>query len=177
MNPLIPQAPSGASPQDAAVAGPVSDPGPTDVLQGLHGETQDAANHFDKLGQVRERLDKTREVMDSLVKLGDTVTTDDVMKATASLVTAGVDPIGLAKTLSTMPPAGGEALAGWLQQQDQAIAQKEAALGQMHEAARHDLGVKAMRTLMMHAHMPPGVASASPVTAPPMAAAPGGQNG
>ena len=125
-----------------APTGPAPSPGVSPV--------QALSAKYDKLTSARSTLDKVRVEMDSLVKLGDSVTPEDVIKAAGGLVAAGLEPAAVASLLGDMPE-GGQALQAWVAQHDQDVQQREAQLNQVHRAVRHQMGATAMRTLMMNA--------------------------
>lgn len=129
-----------------------------------------AKAQFDKLAEARGLLDKARAELTDLGKLGDMVTSEDVIKGAGKLVAAGASPLALAKLLSDMPTEGPQ-LQAWLAQHSTALAQQEAQLQPVLEAARHQLGVTGMRVLTAHSLMPqlapapqqPSAAAANPL--------------
>jgi hypothetical protein len=158
--------------------GPTAAPSTADPMQAAlsqaHGQS---SAQFDKLANSRKILDGVRKAMDSLVKMGDTIEPDNVIKAAGDLTALGLEPAALAQLLSTMPQAGGPALAAWLQQQDAMATQREQAVDQQHQLAAHQMGVDALH-LLMHDHMVGKMAGQGvlPGSASPAAAAPAPQS-
>src|ERR1700733_493095 len=101
---------------------------------------------FEKLAGARQMLDKARVELTKLAELGDLVTSEDVIKGAGKLVGEGLSPMAMAKMLSDMPE-GGPQLSGWLGQQSQMLAAREAQLQPVLDSARHQMGVAAMRGL------------------------------
>lgn len=118
-------------------------------LQALKETHETASAQFGKLSQAGAMLDQARQQLTSLTRLGDMVTSEDVIKAAGRLVAAGLSPMAMAKLLSDMPSEGPQ-LQNWLGEHVAQISQREAQLAPVLAAARHDLGVSAMRSLMGH---------------------------
>ena len=129
---------------------------------------------FEKIDSSRQTLAKVRMELDKLQKLGDSVTTEDVIKAGGGLVAAGLTPKAVAGLMATLPQGGGEALAGWVQQHEQMLEQQEQQNQQMHQMAAHQMGVSAIHALVSHAHEAQGAQKAqapqAPKSMPPAAA-------
>jgi len=125
---------------------------------------------FEKLDASRQTLMKARIEFDKLMKLGDAVTAEDVIKAGGGLVAAGLTPKGVAGLMATLPQGGGEALAGWVQQHEQMLEQQEQQNQQLHQLAGHQLAASAVNSLASYAHEARGQAPA------PAPAAPAGNN-
>ena len=116
-----------------------------------------AANAMDLHNQVSVVFSKTkksqnfatvaRKAMDKLLVMGEAVEPDDVIETASDLVARGLDPRQLAALLASMPPTGGEALAQWVEQQDQQLRQQEALATKAHEATRHQLAVQALHVM------------------------------
>lgn len=119
------------------------------MLQQLSDDHDRARGQFDKLAEARRTLDAARAELTSLTKLGDLVTPEDVIKGAGKLVAGGLSPMALAKLLSDMPEKG-EELQAWLIGHVQGLEQREAQLEPVLGAARHQLGVAAMRALIGH---------------------------
>ena len=124
-----------------------------------------AKAQFEKLAESRSMLDKARAELTSLSKLGDLVTQEDVIKGAGKLVAAGLSPMAVAKLLSDMPEKGTE-LNAWLTQHATGLAERETQLAPVLEAARHQLGVAAMKTLVGHHIGGAGAAVATADAAP-----------
>ena len=58
---------------------------------------QTAKSQFNKLAEARSMLDKTRVELETLTKLGDIVTSEDVIKGAGKLVAEGLSPVAMAK--------------------------------------------------------------------------------
>ena len=126
---------------------------------------------FEKIDSSRQTLLKVRAELDKLQKLGDSVTTEDVIKAGGGLVAAGLTPKAVAGLMATLPQGGGEALAGWVQQHEQMLDQQEQQNQQMHQMAAHQMGVSAIHALASHAHEAQAAQAPTPPAAAPAAAA------
>lgn len=173
-NPLMPQeSPAGVgllpNPQEETPAGAGGPAGNSPHLPGLVDEMEQTKAQHDKLSGAAGTLAKVRTELDSLVKLGDMVTVEDVIKGAGGLVAAGLEPKAVTGLLADMPQ-GGEALASWLKAHDADVTAREQQLEQVHSQVRHDMGVKAMRVLAAHGQ---GAAQPMPQTQP-MSSAPAG---
>jgi hypothetical protein len=98
-----------------------------------------------------------RGEIDSLVKLGDAVTADDVVEGLGKMVAGGLSPEPLIAMMAGNPESGqppmpesGTALATWLQGHEAQLAQMEAQLAQAHQGAQLQLGQSAARVLLAH---------------------------
>ncbi len=147
---------TGAPPSSSALA-----PAVHPMLGHLAAVHDQAKATYDKLQESDGRLRAVRTQLDSLTKLGDMVSQEDVVKAAGHLVGSGLGAAALAGLLSEMP-ADGEALQAWVQQQDQAVGQREAMASQQLALARHQMGVAALRQLIGHAAAPHGDELAGP---------------
>lgn len=124
-----------------------------DPLQRQHDQAKAGYEH---LVSARDGLDRTREQLAGLVKMGLAVTTDDVVKAAGSLVSSGnTTAHQMATILAGMPTKPGQALTDWVSQQEQTAAANEAKLGPLVDVARHHLGLSALRLAVGHAMQPP----------------------
>lgn len=126
---------------------------------------------FEKLDSSKQTLERVRAQIDQLAKLGDSVTTEDIIKAGGGLVAAGLTPKAVAGLMATLPQGGGEALAGWVQQHEQVLEQQEQQNKQMHQLAAHQMGVSAIHALASHAHEAQGAQAPQASMAKPMPAA------
>lgn len=120
-----------------------------DILQGLQGEHSQASAQYAKLQQQQKMQQLVRGQMDSLVGLGDTISQDDVIKASGRLVTGGMDAVAVAGLLAQMPPDG-EALQAWVGKTDQVLQQRQQQLAPQLALARHQMGVSALHLLQAH---------------------------
>lgn len=140
----------------------------------LSAKHQEAQNQFDAVSSASTRMNRLRSELDSLRELGDTVTPDDVMDSAGRLVASGADPLSLAGLLADMPEQGGEALAGWVAQHDEAAQQKAGQIDQAQQVAKHQLGVSAIHAMagqVVGAAAAGGAAGAAPTAAAPAPAA------
>ncbi len=148
-----------AGPESAPAGGPAGGPAPDPVTAMTSAHDQSAAK-FQKIVEAHKQLEAVRTGLDSLMKLGDQVQDEDLIKAAGDLTVHGISPQDLAGLLASAPSGGGQALQGWIAQQDAVVKQHEAALAPVLATARHQLGVDAMHVLMAH-HM----AGAGPMAA------------
>src|ERR1700687_283096 len=95
INPLMPQGP-GASP--APGLGQGSDP-----IAALEAQNDSASARLKKLDTGAALITKTRSELDSLMKLGDLVEDEDVIRAVGKVVAAGGSPMPLASMLADAP--------------------------------------------------------------------------
>jgi len=110
-----------------------------------------ASARLDKLDAAGALLGKVRAELDSLVKMGDTVSQDDVIKSSGKLVAAGLAPMAVAGLLADMPSGtGGEALQSWVRQHDMQVQQREQQLQQVHAQARHQAAIAGFQLLAGH---------------------------
>ena len=161
--------------------GPASAPQkPLDALHAAHGQ---AKAQFDKVSDASKIMDQTRQQLDKLAEMGEAVTSDDVLQAMSTLVSRGADPKTFITLMAGNPaqgappmPESGQALAAWVQQQDQKIKGLEAQLAPVHQAVQHQLGVSALHVLAAH-HIQDRMGAAqgaSPSAAPPPSPVPTG---
>lgn len=153
-----------------ATSGSVLPPG--HPLASLDLAHQQAKATTAKINQASTTLDSVRNELDKLVAMGDSITSDDVLEGMSKLVAGGVDPKQLLSMIAGNPDSGvppmpesGEALAGWIGQQDQLIKTNEAQASKAQAIAQHQQGVAAMRLLAGHAIMgraPAPATAASP---------------
>ena len=139
----------GPSPQGAQ-ANPGQMPGapqPADLLAGSHEAFETDAKRHAKLVESSNRLDGARKAMDSLVTKGDMVTPEDIVDAASGLVAHGFTPQSLAELLSTMPAQGGEALQGWVKQNDAKLQMAEKSMQPALAQSTLHLGGRAMASL------------------------------
>lgn len=144
-NPMMPQQGQVGPMQQEPASGPASAPDPVQAMTAAHGQT---AAQFKKLMQADKQLRAVRASLDSLVNMGDQVQDEDLIKAAGDLTAHGLSPDDLTKLVSQAPPGGGQALQGWLQQQNQDVTQKEAMLQKMLGSVQHQMGVDALHGLM-----------------------------
>lgn len=147
-------------------------PSPLDPLAQAHSAAK--AQH-DKISSAATMLGKVRTELDTLVNMGTAVSDEDVLQGMSKLVSAGADPKVLIALMSGDPsssppkppmPESGEALASWLQQQDQVLKQQESQIAPAQQVASHQLGVTALQYLAGH-HMVNGPKAPVPNTPGP----------
>ncbi len=102
---------------------------------------------YQKLSELDGQYRKVRTEMDQLVKLGDMVEPDDVVKAAGRLVGHGLGAEAIAEIVASMPPNGGQPLAAWVQAQDLRFTQMEQQLAGMKTGIQHQMAVSGLRVL------------------------------
>lgn len=143
------------------------------IMDGLKAEHSQASAQYSKLQQQEKLQNLIRRQMDQMVKLGDTITQEDLIKASGKLVTGGMDAVAVAGLLAQMPPDG-EALQAWVAQHDQMLQQRAQQLQPVIAAARHQMGISALHLLQAHAvagRVQPAVPSGNDMIGPANAAA------
>ncbi len=158
-------------------------PGSTafDPVSHVEKTWENAQAQHGKLSESAGRLGAVRRELDELMKMGPNVTPEDVIKGAGALVGAGMSPQSLAQLLSSMPTNGGEALAAWVEQQDQQVRGMEQQSQAQVKASAIHRGIAAMTKLNMD-HVRGKVQARSQAAAAPMAQAPvpnalqGGEN-
>lgn len=144
------QAGGGGQQQPSAGSGGPLSPDP--LFNQLSAAHDQAKAMFDHTSDLFDKMKPIRNALDSLIKKGDVVSNEDVVKAASKVVSSGsMTPNEMAVLLSRMPSTEGPALAQWVQQMDQTVQAQEAQLEQGHAIARHEMGVSAMR-LLQYAH-------------------------
>ena len=136
-------------------ASPAGSPAPSPLQMHLdHSRAQ-----FDQVAGVAKMLGVVRSELDALTKLGDAVTTEDVFKGAGKIVAEGGDPKQIMAMIAGNPqgnsppmPQGGQALAAWLQQQDQMVKSREQQLGPAQAMASHETLAASFQALA-HDHM------------------------
>jgi len=161
-----------AEPTDGSAAPAPALPPHLQAMDQIHSANK---AQFDKLDSSKQTLERVRAQLDQLAKLGDSVTAEDIIKAGGGLVAAGLTPKAVAGLMATLPPGGGQALAGWVQQHEQMLEQQEQQNRQLHQLAAHQMGASAIHALASHAHEAQGAkpqaqapqAKAGPPAGPP----------
>ncbi len=117
---------------------------------------------YSKIKEQHQHVDGIRMEMDQLLRLGDTVSPEDVIKAAGLIVgKGGISSEEMAEMLAGMPSVGGQPLSAWVKQQDQQVRQIEQAIGAQRATIQHHLGVSAVRALAAH-HLQTPSAPAAP---------------
>lgn len=109
-----------------------------------------AKARWEKLVETQNHLGLVSSELGGLIKLGDMVGPDDVIKSSAALVSSGIDPRVLATWLADMPQTTGEPLLAWLSQHVQMAQAGMAQLAPLMESARHQLGQSALGVIAGH---------------------------
>jgi hypothetical protein len=138
MNPLLPQQQQPAAPE----AAPAAPPSIQDLVQ-QHNQLSAA---YKQLSAAAKQMEMVRKQLDELVELGDTVTTEDVVKSAGKLVAGGMPALEVAKLLSEMPDSG-QPLASWLQDKDEMVAANEQQKEQILPLVQHQLGVSSVQVM------------------------------
>jgi hypothetical protein len=116
------------------------------LVQRLGARHDQVKAQYQQVGEALGRLDAVKNGLANLAKLGDMVTSDDVVKEAGKLVAAGLDPKALASLMSEMP-ARGQALALWLSQHATGAAAREAQLVPVLQSLRYSMGQNALHLL------------------------------
>ena len=127
--------------------------GPMDVVGNIEAAWKNANAQHSKLLESAKRLDVMRAELDSLMKLGDSVEVEEVIEGAGKLVGAGMGADEVAGLLAQMPTQGGEALAGWIKQQDQAVRMGEQQMKQQLKTSAIHRGLTAFAHLHMQHQM------------------------
>ena len=167
-----------------SLAPPSGSPDSHPLLDALDAQHQQAKAAFGKTGEANRSIGVIRSGLDSIAKLGEAVTSDDVVEEMGKLVGAGISPEPLIALIAGDPsngsppmPESGQALAAWVQGLEQKFQAQEGAIGQAHAQAQHQLGVSAAKVLLGHHiadRVRSGMGGASPPAASPQG--PQGQN-
>ncbi len=146
-------------------------PSPHPILAAAQSNLAGEQAKYDKLSKAKSSAEMVRNEMDQLLKLGDSVTADDVVEGLGKMVAGGLSPEPLIAMMAGGPngeapmPESGSGLASWLQQHEQKFAQFEQQIAQAHSTAAHDVGLAGVQGLVAH-HIEAEKASQSP-TSPP----------
>lgn len=124
-------------------------PGPHPLVSGMDALHEMTRSRYDKLAAAKSMLEKVKNELLPLAKMGDTVSQDDVIKAAGKLVGHGLGASAVAGILADMPQDG-QALAAWVAQHVIGIQQREAQLKPVLTATQHELGVHALQLLAAH---------------------------
>lgn len=119
------------------------------MMQHFGGRLEQAQAQYQRMKESQARLVAVRKELDRLVALGDTATSEDLVKAGSGLVACGLQAVAIATLLADAPDSGPE-LQTWIEQHDAASRQREAQNAQALAVTRHELGSAALRTLMGH---------------------------
>ncbi len=126
-------------------------PPPSPLMQHFDSAQDAAAAQFGKVKEAQGKVQASRAAVDQLIKLGDTVSTEDVVKAAGGMVAAGIGAVDVATLLAGMPIQGGEALQAWVGQQAEQVAQMEAQVKVALRQAGYALGVASLKSVIGHA--------------------------
>lgn len=139
--------PAPGPPSEAPPPGPGPDLSP--MMSHLHGASDQTQVRYEKLKDQSQRTGVARRELDALLKLGDMVGEEDLVRAGAGMVAGGYPTAGVAGLLASAPEEG-QALQAWVQAQDQGLRQREAMLAFSLKLARHRMGSAGMKVLMGH---------------------------
>lgn len=156
MNTLAPTVPGpslNSDSDDSGTGAPASDSGIHDALLEAHDS---AKSLFDHASMMQKRMETVTQELNSLAKMGASVTSEDVISGVGKLVAAGSDPMKMAGVLADMPD-GGEALQAWVAQHAQQQQQVQQHYQQLHVIAQHEMGASALRALAGHLGGLPGL--------------------
>lgn len=123
--------------------------GPHPLITGMSALHDMTKAKYDKLAEAKKMLGKVKNELLPLVKMGETVNQDDVIKAAGKLVSHGLGAGAVAGLLADMPPDG-QALAAWIAQHMIGIQQREQQLTPILTATQHALGTHALQLLAAH---------------------------
>lgn len=145
--------PMAASPNQAPQAPP-----PHPILAASQANVDASLAQHKKIAQVGKSFETIRSGLDSLSKLGEAVSAEDVVEELGKLVAAGLSPEPLIAMMagggegSPPMPEGGPALAAWVQAKEQQFGQQEAQLSAVRQKVAHQTGVAGLQSIMLH-HM------------------------
>jgi hypothetical protein len=136
---------------------PAAASSPHPILAAAQSNLAGEQAKYDKLTKAQQQSTMVRGEMDQLLKLGDSVTADDVVEGLGKMVAGGLSPEPLIAMMSGDPqigeapmPESGAGLATWLQAHEQKFAQFEQQIAQAHSAAAHAVGVAGVQGLVAH---------------------------
>lgn len=134
-----------------ALMGPPGQEGSMQIKQGEnpHYQVYEHAKAMnDKATKAGNLIKMMRMEMDELASKGDTVTHEDIMGVAGRLVGNGVPAKEMALLLAGMPASVGQALAGWVSQHDELLAQQEVLVNKMQRLTRFDLAQASLKGIM-----------------------------
>lgn len=137
-----------ANPLEAAGA-PAAPPAParSKMLTPFDEVEEQAYSRFKQLQDLDKQMRAMLEATTELVKMGDTVTQDAVVKASGGIVAAGVPAVDVASTLAEMPE-NSEALQAWVGQKAQQALQQSQILQQEMGKAAYQLGLASFKSIL-----------------------------
>ena len=111
---------------------------------------------YDHISEVSSNLSMIGGKLDKLVKLGDVVTEDEIIKTAGEIVGKGLMPADqMAGLLADMPQnGGGAALAKWVGVHAQEIAQQMEMVGKLKNDVQYQLGVNGSHVIKSAMGMP-----------------------
>jgi len=162
---------------------PAQAPSGSPIMDAFSTHLANTKARFDKTSEVSKNFATVRAGLDSLAKLGDAITSDDVIEEIGKLVAQGLSPEPLIAMMAGDPqngvppmPESGQALAAWVQSHEQQFVQQEQQLAQVHSMAQHQLGVAGVQGLLIHHIEAIKGGSKAPGPAPPVLAPSGPSN-
>ncbi len=118
-------------------------------MTGLGDEVESARGRFSKMKEAETQAMAILDEMGGLNALGDTVTSQDVVKGFAGIVAAGVPAVTLATILADMPEQG-QALQAWVKQQFEHAITAEQKVSQVLNESRHQLLLAGLHHVIGH---------------------------
>ena len=111
---------------------------------------------YDHISEVSSNLSMIGGKLEKLVKLGDVVTEDEIIKTAGEIVGKGLMPADqMAGLLADMPQnGGGAALAKWVGVHAQEIAQQMEMVGRLKSDVQYQLGVNGSHVIKSAMGMP-----------------------
>lgn len=143
-NALGAQQQSGPTPAPAPSPAGSPDPVPdlsSEPLTALHAQ-------YSKMRTAEKMMDSVKNGLVELAKLGDTVTTEDLIRESGKLVAEGLDPKQMAGMLADAPEKG-DLLSEWVDQHLQQSIMMGSQLEFAIRGVRQEIGVRAMHGLMV----------------------------
>lgn len=114
------------------------------------GSAVDAAHaKYEKMKEARTQITAVIKNMGELTKLLDTVTTQDVVKASANMVAAGIPAIEMAKILADMPEQGAQ-LQSWVKHEYDLAVQGAQQVDFALKWSRHEMISAGLRSIIAH---------------------------
>ena len=142
---------------EASTSG-ASPPGPS-ITDAFKAHLESTQAQYNKVSGASKSFATIRAGLDSIAKLGEAITSDDVVEEMGKLVGAGIAPEGLIAMIAGDPASGvppmpesGQALAAWVQALEQKFQAQEQQVKSAHSMAAHQLGATGAQGLLLH-HM------------------------
>jgi len=156
--PAVPTTPAPA-PAGVPASAPAGAPSGASPLAFAKSQHDLISSQYNSINTTLASVDRLKTRLANLSKLGDMVTTEDVIKEASGAIAHGIPAGQIAGLLAEMPESGPQ-IAGWLQEKTVVLQQTEAGLLQAQEQMREHLGHAGMQMLMAHV-MSPGTPAAA----------------